>query len=231
MGKSPGCCPWRHGCTKSPADTGAWASSLLSKVCFSDPLHPALGVARPSLVRSSRRQALLQRLRVPERAWVSFAACGQGLGVPGEKGRRGLPCVPPECGARRRGAAQTLLPSPVAHLCPPRPVLPAELTPPLLLLSALASAPIPSASSLCGQGRGWLSGVVVGELGGQPSCISRTSLPYPHPDSHLGLRSSKGPHTSRPQTRTGVPWASAFGLTQPRGARKSLGVHCDSGQG
>ena len=147
------------------------------------------------------------------------------------EGPKGAALRAPECGARRRGAAQTLLPSPVAHLCPPRPVLPAELTPPLLLLSALASAPIPSASSLCGQGRGWLSGVVVGELGGQPSCISRTSLPYPHPDSHLGLRSSKGPHTSRPQTRTGVPWASAFGLTQPRGARKSLGVHCDSGQG
>lgn len=78
---------------------------------------------------------------MPERARVSFAACGQGLGVPGEKGQWGL-CVP-QCGARRRGTAQTLLPSPVAHLCPPCPVLPAELTPSLLFLcSGISSHPI-----------------------------------------------------------------------------------------
>lgn len=49
----------------------------------------------------------------------------------------------PKYEARRRGAAQTLLPSRIAHLCPPCPVLPAELTPPLLFLcSGISSHPI-----------------------------------------------------------------------------------------
>lgn len=58
----------------------------------------------------------------------------KGWESPEGEGPMGAALCAPSVGPGRRGTAQTLLPSPVAHLCPPCPVLPAELTPPALPL-------------------------------------------------------------------------------------------------
>lgn len=146
LGKGPRCGPfWRHGCTKSTVDTGAWASSCPEQGPLLRPSPSCLGDGQVQPSQEQLNAGPISEAQGARKSLGVLRDARPGLRALGENGWRGLPGVPPSVGRGRGEQHRLPLTSPVARrLCPLRLVLPAELTPPPAppLCSGISSHPI-----------------------------------------------------------------------------------------
>lgn len=183
-----------YSCAKSRQTREPGLPAILSRVRFSDPLHPALegGQAQPG--QGSRRQGPLQGSGCQKEPGCPLRRAAKGWEFQGRRAN-GLPCVPPSVGPGGEDSTRPSCPHPLLTSAR-RAQCFLQADPSLLFLcSGISSHPISiftlwpgeglAFPGVSGRGAGWAAQLHFWNL---------TTLPPPR--LHLGLRSLKGspPH-------------------------------------